>query len=167
MNVKLLLRELCQFIDASESNPNAQKLKALASKVIFGLSQNHFNAVFSRVLARLQELSATSEENPVSGDLELIQHIDLDIVRLIKLLTGWYLCAYNSQVTNIYSILFVSFQLEINQKFRLVKKSAHLALLTSLEKAIWNWIEFHPHEFADIQRNQNDDLAKYGDSCEL
>lgn len=50
--------------------------------------------------------------------------------------------------------------LEINQKFRLVKKSAHLALLTSLEKAVWNWVEFHPQEFAEIQRNQNDELAK-------
>lgn len=88
MNVKLLLRELCQFIDVNESNPNAQSLKALASKVIFSLSQNHFSAVFNRILARLQELSATSEENPDSGDIELIQHIDLDIQRLIKLLTG-------------------------------------------------------------------------------
>lgn len=136
MNVKLLLRELCQFIDVNESNSNAQSLKALASKVIFALSQNHFGAVFNRILARLQELSATSEENPDSGDIELIQHIDLDIQRLIKLLT------------------------EINQKFRMVKKSAHLALSLSLEKAIWNWVEFHPHEFAEIQRNQNDELAK-------
>lgn len=86
--MKLLLRELCQFIDVNESNPNAQSLKALASKVIFALSQNHFGAVFNRILARLQELSATSEENPDSGDIELIQHIDLDIQRLIKLLTG-------------------------------------------------------------------------------
>lgn len=88
MNVKLLLRELCQFIDVNESNPNAQSLKALASKVLFALSQNHFGAVFNRILARLQELSATSEENPDFGDIELIQHIDLDIPRLIKLLTG-------------------------------------------------------------------------------
>lgn len=92
MNVKLLLRELCQFIDVNESNPNAQSLKALASKVIFALSQNHFGAVFNRILARLQELSATAEENPDSGDIELIQHIDLDILRLIKLLTGAYIC---------------------------------------------------------------------------
>lgn len=88
MNVKLLLRELCQFIDVNESNPNAQSLKALASKVLFALSQNHFGAVFNRILARLQELSATSEENPDFSDIELIQHIDLDVPRLIKLLTG-------------------------------------------------------------------------------
>lgn len=88
MNVKLLLRELCQFIDINESNPNALALKALASKVLFALSQNHFGAVFNRISARLQELSATSEENPDFSDIELIQHIDLDVPRLTKLLTG-------------------------------------------------------------------------------
>lgn len=166
MNVKLLLRELCQFIEVNESNPNAQSLKALASKVIFALSQNHFGAVFNRILARLQELSATAEENPDSGDIELIQHIDLDIMRLIKLLTGAYIRNKDVSLTifnrfeTIFSVLFFPFNLEINQKFRMVKKSAHLALLTSLEKAIWNWVEFHPHEFAEIQRNQNDELAK-------
>lgn len=88
MNVKLLLRELCQFIDINESNPNNMALKALASKVLFALSQNHFAAVFNRISARLQELSATSEENPDFSDIELIQHIDLDVPRLTKLLTG-------------------------------------------------------------------------------
>jgi neurofibromin 1 len=89
MNVKLLLREICQFIDIqSENNPNATSLKALASKVLFALSQNHFGAVFNRISARLQELSACSEENPDYSDIELIQHIDLDVNRLTKLLTG-------------------------------------------------------------------------------
>lgn len=88
MNVKLLLRELCQFIDINETNPNALALKALASKVLFALSRNHFGAVFNRISARLQELSATSEENPDFSDIELIQHIDLDVPRLTKLLTG-------------------------------------------------------------------------------
>lgn len=72
----------------SESNPNATSLKALASKVLFALSQNHFGAVFNRISARLQELSACSEENPDYSDIELIQHIDLDVVKLTKLLTG-------------------------------------------------------------------------------
>lgn len=49
---------------------------------------------------------------------------------------------------------------ETNQKFRLLKKSAHLVLLNSLEKALWNWIEYHPQEFAELQRNQNDELSK-------
>ncbi|XP_055550326.1 neurofibromin isoform X2 [Wyeomyia smithii] len=137
MNVKLLLREICQFIDIqNENNQNAASLKALASKVLYALSQNHFGAVFNRISARLQELSTCSEENPDYSDIELIQHIDLDVNRLTKLLT------------------------ETIQKFKSLKKSAHLILLNSLEKALWNWIEFHPKEFEDLQRNPNDELSK-------
>ncbi|XP_055612148.1 neurofibromin isoform X5 [Uranotaenia lowii] len=137
MNVKLLLREICQFIDIqNENNQNATSLKALASKVLYALSQNHFGAVFNRISARLQELSTCSEENPDYSDIELIQHIDLDVNRLTKLLT------------------------ETIQKFKSLKKSAHFILLNSLEKALWNWIEFHPKEFEDLQRNPNDELSK-------
>ena len=115
---------------------NSPSLKALASKVLFALSQNHFGAVFNRISARLQELSACSEENPDYSDIELIQHIDLDVVKLTKLLT------------------------EVIQKFKLLKKSAHMVLLNSLEKALWNWIEYHPKEFEDLQRNPNEELSK-------
>jgi hypothetical protein len=48
-------------------------------------------------------------------------------------------------------IFFFLFLLESIQKFRLLKKSAHLVLITSLEKAIWNWMDTYPHEFADLQ----------------
>ncbi|GAB0093775.1 neurofibromin [Sergentomyia squamirostris] len=136
-NVKMLLTEICKFINIqSENNPNAGSLKALASKVLFALSQNHFSAVFNKISARLQELSTCSEENPDYTDIELIQHIDLDVNRLTKLLTETLL------------------------KFRLLKKSAHLILLNSLEKATWTWIEYHPHEFAELQRNPNDEMSK-------
>lgn len=37
---------------------------------------------------RLQELSTCNEENPDYSDIELIQHINVDVVRLIKLLNG-------------------------------------------------------------------------------
>uniref|UniRef100_A0A1B6CFS5 Uncharacterized protein n=1 Tax=Clastoptera arizonana TaxID=38151 RepID=A0A1B6CFS5_9HEMI len=53
MNVKLLLREICQFIDVPNENPNVLQLKNLASKVLFALSLNFFNAVFNRISARL------------------------------------------------------------------------------------------------------------------
>lgn len=141
MNVKLLLREICQFIntdaqcDINMPN-NSPTLKALASKCLFALSQNHFGAVFNRISARLQELSACSEENPDYSDIELIQHVDLDVSKLTKLLT------------------------EVIQKYKLLKKSAHLVLLNSLDKAMWNWIEFHPKEFEDLQRNPNEELSK-------
>lgn len=121
----------------SENNSNATSLKALASKVLFALSQNHFGAVFNRISARLQELSAcTNEENADYSDIELIQHVDLDVCRLVKLLT------------------------ETIHKFRLLKKSTHMILLISLEKALWNWIEFHPQEFAELQLNHNEELSK-------
>ncbi|KFM78368.1 Neurofibromin, partial [Stegodyphus mimosarum] len=73
MNVKSLLRELCQFIDVPSENHMVVQLKNLASKVLFSLSLNNFNAVFSRISARMQELSNSNEENPDFIDIELIQ----------------------------------------------------------------------------------------------
>ncbi len=76
MNVKLLLREICQFIgktvkhlfrhllvqsfscnlDLPNENAMVNQLKALASKVLFALSVNNFNAVFSRISSRYKTL---------------------------------------------------------------------------------------------------------------
>lgn len=48
--------------------------------------------------------------------------------------------------------LFLYFNFaETIQKFRLLKKSAQVVLMVSLEKAIWNWMDTYPHEFAEIQ----------------
>ena len=49
--------------------------------------------------------------------------------------------------------------------FRNLKKYAYLALMTSLEKAIWNWMDNYPHEFKELQRGRalNDDLSRYCD----
>lgn len=88
VNVKLLLREICQFIDVSNENPNGHALKLLACKVLFALSLNFFNAVFNRISAKLQELSTSTDENADLGDIELLQHINVDIHRLIRLLQG-------------------------------------------------------------------------------
>ncbi|EFX74727.1 hypothetical protein DAPPUDRAFT_307021 [Daphnia pulex] len=136
MNVKLLLREICQFIDLPNENPMVNQLKALASKVLFALSLNNFNAVFSRISSRLQELSSSNEENPDLSDIELIQHINVDTIRLIKLLN------------------------ETISKSKLLRKSVHLVLIASLEKAIWNWMDTYPHEFTEIQKCPNADLSK-------
>lgn len=85
MNVKLLLREICQFLDTGrESGYNdtgRDQLKNLASKVLFALSLNNFSAVFSRISGRLQELSVSNEETSDFTDIELIQHINIDIHR--------------------------------------------------------------------------------------
>ncbi|XP_050358342.1 neurofibromin-like isoform X3 [Nymphalis io] len=141
MNVKILLREVCQFIDLrNESNVNSTLLRQLASKVLFALSLNFFNAVFNRISARLQELASSSEENPDYTDIELIQHVNVDILRLIRLLT------------------------ESIQKFKLLRKSAHIVLVVSLEKAVWNWIDTYPQEFAEVQWRSNDELSKCCDT---
>ncbi|KAG7207079.1 hypothetical protein KM043_000959 [Ampulex compressa] len=139
MNVKLLLREICQFIDIPNDNPQNAHLKNLASKVLFALSLNFFNAVFNRISARLQELSNCGDENPDYSDIELIQHINVDVDRLTKLLN------------------------ETIQKFKLLKKSAHIVLMNSLEKVVWNWMDTYPHEFADLQKRPNEDLGR---ACE-
>ncbi|XP_015174332.1 PREDICTED: neurofibromin isoform X7 [Polistes dominula] len=139
MNVKLLLREICQFIDIPNDIIQNEHLKNLASKVLFALSVNFFSAVFNRISARLQELSNCGDENPDYSDIELIQHINIDVYRLTKILN------------------------ETIQKFKQLKKSAHLVLMNSLEKAIWNWMDTYPKEFADIQKRPNEDLAK---ACE-
>ena len=74
--------------DLPAENPMVVQLRILASRVLFALSVNNFNAVFNRVSARLQELSTSNEENPDYADIELIQHISLDLQRLNKLLNG-------------------------------------------------------------------------------
>lgn len=154
MNVKLLLREISQFVDVqSDNSPNAAQLKALASKVLFALSQNHFSAVFNRISARIQELTSCSEENPDYNDIELIQHIDMDMIKLTKLLQGNYHADIFCQALND----FHNF-LETITKFR-SKRAPPLILLYSLEKAIWNWIEYHPQEFQDLQRGTNRDIS--------
>ncbi|XP_066962551.1 neurofibromin isoform X3 [Macrobrachium rosenbergii] len=141
MNVKLLLRETCQFIDPPNDHPMVVQLKNLASKVLFALSLNNFLTVFNRISARLQELSASStEENPDYSDIELIQHINVDVDRLVKLLN------------------------ETIKTFRSLRKNTQIVLMTSLEKAIWNWMDTYPSEFADLQKRRNEELAK---CCEV
>ncbi|CAL8136053.1 unnamed protein product [Orchesella dallaii] len=144
MNVKLLLREVTQFIDLPPESPQVIQVRALASRVLYALSVNNFNAVFNRVSGRLQELSTTNEENPDYTDIDLIQHISLDLVRLNKLLND----------------ILCFFVLETVQKFKSLKKGAHLVLMNALEKAIWNWMDNYPHEFADLQKKPCEELAK-------
>ena len=63
MNVKLLLKEICQFLDMPPDNSNmVNQIRQLTSKVLYALSVNNFSAVFSRISSRLQELSVSSEE---------------------------------------------------------------------------------------------------------
>lgn len=72
----------------SNDNPTIHAIKVLASKVLFALSVNFFNSVFSRISSKLQELASCPDENPDYSDIELIQHINVDQTRLTRLLTG-------------------------------------------------------------------------------
>ena len=74
--------------DIPNESPQHAYLKGLASKVIFALSLNYFGAVFNRISTRLQELSVSAEENADFSDIRLIEHINVDIDRLTKLLGG-------------------------------------------------------------------------------
>lgn len=74
--------------EKTEPGSNATALRTLSSKVLFALSQTHFGAVFGRITSRLQEVSTCNDEAPDYSDIELIQHVDLNVHRLMKLLSG-------------------------------------------------------------------------------
>uniref|UniRef100_A0A3Q2XZV9 Neurofibromin 1 n=1 Tax=Hippocampus comes TaxID=109280 RepID=A0A3Q2XZV9_HIPCM len=77
MLVKQLLPEICHFIHTyREGHQHAAELRASASAVLFSLSCNNFNAVFSRISTRLQELTVCLEDNVDVHDIELMQYIN-------------------------------------------------------------------------------------------
>jgi neurofibromin 1 len=118
------------------------QVKQLASNVIFALSVNNFNALFSKIVTRLEETNDDfqSNENPSNlYDLELIQHINFDMSKLTRLLN------------------------EVVIKWKHLKKAHQSVLVTSVEKAIWNWLDTYPDEFKDLQKRPNADLS---DNCE-
>ncbi|VDI01744.1 neurofibromin 1 [Mytilus galloprovincialis] len=138
--VKLLLPEICKFLNQSTDTPNTLvlQLKNLSSKVLFALSLNNFGAVFNRISAKLTSLSSASDD-PDLSDLELIQHINVDVLRLIKLFN------------------------DINSKFKFLKNKHVITLAYNLEKAIWMWMDNYPEEFTELQKKPNDELQ---DCCD-
>ncbi|MGH0170597.1 UNVERIFIED_CONTAM: hypothetical protein FKN15_058812 [Acipenser sinensis] len=87
MLVKQLLPEICHFIHTyREGNQHAAELRSSASGVLFSLSCNNFNAVFSRISTRLQELTVCLEDNVDIHDIELMQYINVDCAKLKRLL---------------------------------------------------------------------------------
>ncbi|XP_053310942.1 neurofibromin isoform X1 [Spea bombifrons] len=136
MLVKQLLPEICHFIHTHrEGNQHAAELRMSASGVLFSLSCNNFNAVFSRISTRLQELTVCSEDNADVHDIDLIQYINVDCSKLKRLLQETVL------------------------KFKALKKVAQLAVINSLEKAFWNWVENYPDEFTKLYQRPQTDMA--------
>ncbi|XP_029372563.1 neurofibromin isoform X3 [Echeneis naucrates] len=137
MLVKQLLPEICHFIYTyREGHQHASELRASASAVLFSLSCNNFNAVFSRISTRLQELTVCSEDNVDVHDIELMQYINVDCSKLKRLLQETVL------------------------KFRALKKPAQLSVINSLEKAFWNWVENYPDEFTMLYQRPQADMAE-------
>ncbi|CAJ1065914.1 neurofibromin isoform X2 [Xyrichtys novacula] len=137
MLVKQLLPEICHFIHTyREGHQHAAELRVSASAVLFSLSCNNFNAVFSRISTRLQELTVCPEDNVDVHDIELMQYINVDCSKLKRLLQETVL------------------------KFRALKKPAQLAVINSLEKAFWNWVENYPDEFTMLYQRPQADMAE-------
>ncbi|XP_068507377.1 neurofibromin isoform X8 [Syngnathus scovelli] len=137
MLVKQLLPEICHFIHTyREGHQHAAELRASASAVLFSLSCNNFNAVFSRISTRLQELTVCLEDNVDVHDIELMQYINVDCSKLKRLLQETVL------------------------KFKTLKKPAQLAVINSLEKAFWNWVENYPDEFTMLYQRPQADMAE-------
>lgn len=126
--VNLLLPEICQFLNISTDNPMLLQLKLSASKVLFALSLNNFSSIFSRISTRLSALSICPDECVELGDVELIQHINVDRPNLAKVLH------------------------EVAGKFKQLRKSVHICLIAYLEKAIWNFMDTYPEEFMNQQK---------------
>lgn len=137
-NVKTLISEVCLLIDLSNDTQLAEQLKQQARALLFATSINNFYAIFSRFSRALELFSKESssyEENQDLIDIELIQYIKFDLNKLVKLFT------------------------EVNEKFKALKKNVHFVLFTSIEKAIWNWMDNSPDEFMDLQIKQKDTLT--------
>ncbi|MCI4385895.1 hypothetical protein PGIGA_G00055860 [Pangasianodon gigas] len=136
MLVKQLLPEICHFLHSCrEGQQHATQLRSSASAVLFSLSCNNFNAVFSRISTRLQELTVCTEDTVDVHDIELIQYINVDCSKLKRLLQETVL------------------------KFKALKKPAQLAVINSLEKAFWNWVEYYPDEFTMLYQRPQADMA--------
>uniref|UniRef100_A0A3Q0RVP7 Neurofibromin 1 n=1 Tax=Amphilophus citrinellus TaxID=61819 RepID=A0A3Q0RVP7_AMPCI len=104
MLVKQLLPEICHFIHTyreGHQHQHAAELRASASAVLFSLSSNNFNAVFSRISTRLQELTVCSEDNVDVHDIELMQYINVDCSKLKRLLQDEFTMLYQRPQTDM------------------------------------------------------------------
>ncbi|KFD70579.1 hypothetical protein M514_02099 [Trichuris suis] len=142
-NVKLIVQEMCKFIQIPVDSNQAIQLKGKASKVLYGLSISSFDLIFSRIVFRLKSMSTDTSSASLSGDvglgigdavdIELMQYIHFDLKALIKLLR------------------------EISY-YRPFRKDNNQVLFNSIENAIWNWMDTYPDRYYDLQITQNREL---------
>ncbi|XP_033102145.1 neurofibromin-like, partial [Anneissia japonica] len=137
--VKKLLQEVSHFLNGSSDNAMACELKQRASRILFSLSQTNFNAMFKRISSRLDDLSSSNDDTVDLVDIDLIQHMNMNLKQLTQLLT------------------------EFSTKLKHVKKSAIAQLVVSIEKAIWNWMDNYSEVFLHLQTHSNTELEEICD----
>uniref|UniRef100_A0A5S6QDW1 Ras-GAP domain-containing protein n=1 Tax=Trichuris muris TaxID=70415 RepID=A0A5S6QDW1_TRIMR len=145
-NVKLIVLEMCKFIQIPVDSNQAIQLKGKASKVLYGLSISSFDLIFSRIVFRLKSMSTETSSGSLSGetalgigdavDIELMQYIHFNLKSLIKLLR----------------------EISYHRPFR---KDNNQILFNSIENAIWNWMDTYPDRYYDLQIAQNPELDEY------
>lgn len=138
INIKSLILEICILIDINGDTALADNLRQQARSLLYAVSSKNFFAIFGQFSRALdffsKELNTNEDTNPDFIDIELIQYIKFDLIKLVK--------------------LFV----EVNDKFKSLKKNVHFVLFTSIERAIWNWIENSTDEFINLHSKQKDTL---------
>lgn len=139
--VNKLLPILSKLVNLTHNESNlVLQVRQLASSVLFVLSIHNFNALFKKIMSRLDDQNDELQNDySLINDIELIQHINVNMLKLSKMLS------------------------EIVIKWKSLKKSIQTVLIISLERSIWNWMEKYPEEFNDLQKRPNADLS---DSCE-
>lgn len=120
-----------------------------AGLIIRHLSATNWPVVFARIRGRVEILSITSEENPDTIDLQLMNHSAMDRSKLIQVLQGTYYLLYFYDVSLISLSPLVLSSLLVN-----MKQEIQIALARPLRVAIWNWIDIFPDEFNDAIRNR-------------
>uniref|UniRef100_A0A8D2N3X6 Neurofibromin n=1 Tax=Zonotrichia albicollis TaxID=44394 RepID=A0A8D2N3X6_ZONAL len=120
------------FGETAEKNLYLSQLIILDTleKCLAGVS-----SLLTLCIFRLQELTVCSEDNADVHDIELLQYISVDCSKLKRLLQ------------------------ETVFKFKALKKVAQLAVINSLEKAFWNWVENYPDEFTKLYQTPQTDMA--------
>ncbi|KAF7726129.1 Ras GTPase activating protein ira2 [Apophysomyces ossiformis] len=101
-----------------------------ASRIVFYVSASNWPVVFAKIKTRILYLSTTTDENPETADMRLLECCALNAKRLSTVLAE--LCA----------------------TFLHLKKSAQLVVAVVLRRAIWGWIETYPSEFMRLCYSQ-------------
>lgn len=118
------------------------------SRVIAYLSASNWNVVFAKIKMRILYLSTTTDENPETSDMRLLECCSLNSKRLSVVLSG-------ETLTYMYiQLILILLYSEFCSSFSSLKKATQLIVAAILRRAIWGWIETYPAEFMHLCQNQ-------------